>query len=208
MGWAERAQVLRGRSPLGAARLVGRRFVYRKVEMRRYGQRAGDSRAPSRLLELELDLLGPDRFGEVFGTNPHMEPSDPEHFHRQDSTCIVIRDGDRIAASSWMTRGDVYAHELQRTVWVPPGEHLSCRSYVDPDYRGLALLSHMIHGYSAQQDPDDVVWGFVFDWNTHSVRSLERIGWRHTGDYWTRTLFGRQLPGERHFPARPAEHLR
>lgn len=168
--------------------------------MGRYGMRTGDSTAPSKPLTLELALLGPDRFDMVFGTNPHMEATDPEHFHRQKSTCIVMLDGDRIAASSWMTQGNVYVHELQRTIEVPATEHFSCRSYVDPAYRGQALLSHMIHGYSKHQPPDHEVWGLVFSWNTESVRSLERIGWRHSGEYWTDFRFGRPYPGHKRLP--------
>lgn len=186
---------------------VFKKFVYRKVEMRRYGMRCGDSQAPTKEHGLRLELLGPDRFDTVFGTNPHMEASDPEHFHRQTSTCIVAWDGTRIASSTWMTRGEVYVHELQRTVHIPGDEHLSCRSYVDPDYRGLALMSHMIHEYSARQPPDDDVWGFVFGWNIESVRSLERIGWRYFGDDWTRFVLGRQFPGRRRFPSRPPTTL-
>ena len=186
---------------------VLRKFVYRKAEMRRYGMRTGDSTLPRKPLELSIDFLGPGRYEEVFRTNPHMEDSDPDHFRRQESICIVARDGDRIASSSWMTKGHVYVHELQRTVHIPMNEHLSCRSYVDPDYRGLALMSHMIHAYSAEQPADDEVWGFVYGWNTESVRSLERIGWRYSGDYWTRFVFGRQHPGHRRFPARPPTTL-
>lgn len=184
-------------------RATFRKFVFRKVEMRRYGMRCGESKPPSKPLELRLELLGPDRYDVVFGTNPHMETSDPDCFRQQDSICIVVWDGDRIASSSWMTKGDVYVHELQRTVYIPPNEHLSCRSYVDPDYRGLSLMSHMIHAYSADQPPDDDVWGFVLGWNTESVRSLERIGWRYFGDDWTRFVLGRQFPGQHRFAPRP-----
>lgn len=180
-----------------------KKFVYRKVEMRRYGMRCGDSRLPAKQHGLRLELLGPDRFDEVFHTNPHMDGEDRERFLRQESTCIVAWDGSRVASSTWMTKGDVYVHELQRAVHIPSNEHLSCRSYVDPDYRGLALMSHMIHAYSERQPADDEVWGFVFAWNIESVRSLERIGWRYFGDDWTRFVLGRRFPGQRSFAPRP-----
>ena len=184
-------------------RATFRKFLYRNVTMRRYGMRCGDSRAPTKPLELRLEFLGPDRYDVVFGSNPHMETTDRDHFHEQESVCIAVWDGDRIASSSWMTKGEVHVHELQRTVHIPKNEHLSCRSYVDPDYRGLALMSHMIHAYSAAQPPDDHVWGFVIASNTESIRSLERIGWRWFGDDWTRFVFGRQFPGQQRFPPRP-----
>lgn len=187
----------------GLPRATYRKFVYRKETLRRYGMRCGDSLAPSKRLELDIEFLGPDRYDVVFGTNPHMDMSDKEHFDSQESICIVAWDGERIASSSWMTKGKVYIHELQRTICVPSDEHLSCRSFVDPDYRGLALMSHMIHTYSRAQPPDDRVWGFVLAWNTESIRSLERIGWRHYGEDWTRFVLGRKFGGHTEFDPRP-----
>lgn len=188
-------------------RAAARKYLYRRIEMRRYGGNCGDSLEPSRDHGLRIELLGPESYDVVFGTNPHMEESDPENFHRQDSTCIVAWDGRRIASSTWMTRGEVHVHELQRSIDVPATEHFSCRSYVDPDYRGRALLSHMIHAYSDVQGPSDRVWGFVFAWNTNSIRSLERLGWRHYGDDWTTYVLGRRTSGSRSFPPRPPTTL-
>ncbi|MCZ7628810.1 MAG: hypothetical protein M5U19_06995 [Microthrixaceae bacterium] len=87
-----------------------------------------------------------------------------------------------------------------RTIQVPDNQHFSCRSFVDPDYRGMALMGHMVHHYSGSVHPDDLVWGLIFHWNVASVRTFERIGWRHLGDYWTIFLFGLRIHRERHFP--------
>lgn len=199
----DRLQQLRSASPAEAARLVFRKAVYREVLMGRYEVAAGASQPPSRPLDLHIDFLEDPAFEEVLGTTPYLSAADVDRFKRQHSVCIVARDGDRIAASSWMTRGKVYVAELQRNVHVPEGEHFSCRSYVHEDYRGMSLLSHMIHAYSARLPAEDCIWGVVYPWNMASVRSLEKIGWRHTGEYWTRFVFGVKVPGERHLPARP-----
>jgi hypothetical protein len=198
-----RLTVLRGVSPAEALRMVFRKLIYRRTVMGRYETTAGASRAPRRELELRLELLGPERFDTVLGTNPHLDADDLEHFRRQRSTCIVALDGERIVASSWMTSGLVYVDELQRTVEVPEGEHFSTRSFVDPAYRGLSLLSHLIHGFSAQQPDTDTVWGLVYDWNVASVRSLERLGWRMTGRYSTTVILGRRFSGQRRSAPRP-----
>lgn len=202
-----RLDQLREAGPRDAARLVYRKAVHRSVAMRRYEMPVEASRAPAGTLDLPLDVHGPEVFEEVLASNPHSDPDDLEHFLRQRTTCIVARDGDRIAASTWMTGGRVHVHELGRTVEVPDHEHFSCRSYVDPQYRGLQLLSRMIHEYTASQPPGDVVWGLVYDWNLHSIRSLERLGWRHTGDYRTDVVAGRVRSAERRFAPRPPETL-
>jgi hypothetical protein len=202
-----RVEQLRGASPTDAARLAYRKAIYRKVQLGQMGVPAGRSILPANDHGLTLEFWGPDRFDEILGTTPYLDAADLADFRRQRSTVIVALDGDRIAGSSWMTSGEVQVHELHRPITVPAGQHFSCRSYVDRDYGGRALLSHMIHAYSAAQDPDDLVWGLVYAWNVASVRSLAKIGWEWFGDYWTSFVLGRKVPGERHFAARPGMDL-
>jgi GNAT superfamily N-acetyltransferase len=204
---ADRLAQLREASPGEAARLVFRKAIYRKVEMGRFEVAARGSVAPEKPLDLRLELWGPERFQEVAGTNPYLTADDLQHFSTQASTCIVVLDDQRIAASSWMTSGQVYVHELQRAVDVPSSEHYSCRTYVDPGYRGRAFMQHMIHGYAERCSPDDVVWGLIYQDNIASIRSVERLGWRQTGEYWTYYVFGKQFSGHRRHPARPATTL-
>ncbi len=192
---AGRLSQLRTASAGEAARLVFRKTVYRKVRMGRYGYFAREAVRPHRPLDLRIALWGPERFDAVHGTNEHLTADDLEHFRRQRTCCIVVLDGERIAASSWMTGGLVYVHELDQVIEVPEGEHFSCRSFVDPDYRGLSLFSHMVYAYTKTLDPDVEVWGFVYYWNTASIRSLANIGWRYSGDYWTTYALWKKLPG-------------
>lgn len=194
-------------SPTEVVRLAYRKAIYRRVQLGQMGVPAGRSVAPPNEHGLQLEFWGPERFDEVLGTTPYLDEADLADFRRQRSTVIVALDGDRIAGSSWMTAGAVQVHELHRRIEVPLGEHFSCRSFVDPDYGGRALLSHMIHAYSAAQPDDDLVWGLVYAWNIASVKSLVKIGWEYLGDYWTSFVFGRKVPGERHFPARPGMDL-
>lgn len=199
-----RFDAVRGKSPLEAARLAYRKLVYRRVRMGRYGISASDAVKPEKALTLPVEVWGADRYESVAGTSEYLTEADLEAFRRQASHCIVVLDQERVVASSWMTSGSVYVHELHRTLEVPPGEHFSCRSYVSPEYRGQALLSHMIHSYTEQLGRSERVWGLVYYWNAASVRSLANIGWDLTGDYWTSWLFGRQRHGEVTFAARPA----
>lgn len=194
-GTRARLEQLRDSSPKEAARLVYRKAVYRRVRMGRYGYFAHEAEQPKRALELPIEIWGPDRYGDVLGTNEGLREADMTNFRRQESSCIVVLDGGRIAASSWMTRGDVYVHELSRQVKAPGGEHFSCRSWVSPDYRGQSLFSHMVYSYTQAVAPSDEIWGFVFYWNIASIRSLANIGWQYSGDYWTSYLFGRQRSG-------------
>jgi len=202
---AEESKVdqLRAAGPRQAATLVFRKAVYRKVEMGRWGAKAGDHVAPSRTVDLRTELLGPDAYDAVADTNPHLSDVDLDHFHRQDTICITVYDGERIASSSWMTRGEVWHHELQRHIAVPDDEHFSCRSYVDPDYRGRSLFSHMVYSYARSVPADDLIWGLVYEWNLASVLSLERIGWRHSGVESSTYLFGRQRAHSARTPERP-----
>ena len=192
-----------GTTPREVARLAFRKLIYRKVEMLRFEVRAADHALPAGT-DLRVELLGPDRFDEILGTNPYLEAADLVDFRRQRSTCIVAYDGDRIAASTWMTSGSVHVHELHRHLDVPSTEHFSCRSYVAPGHRGRKLLDELLSSYACHQDPADTIWGLVYRWNVASYRSLERVGWRETGCAWTRFILGRRVSGERRYPPRPA----
>lgn len=192
--WRKLSELL----PRKAVRLAFRKLIYRKVALRRYEVEAGRRRAPRIPVNFRVEFLESPDFDRLLGTNPYLTPQDVLHFRQQRSVCIAVFDGDRIAASSWMTSGRVYVSELQRYIDVPPEEHFSCRTYVDDDYRGQALMGHMLHAYSLRLPPTDIVWGLTYWWNTASIRSIEGLGWRHTGVYWTRFIFGRKLFGERH----------
>jgi hypothetical protein len=206
-GMQQRLHLVRNSSARDVARLAYRKAIYRKVLMGRLGGRTGDSAEPTTPHGLELAIWGPDRYGEVLGTNPYLLEVDLEQFRSQDSKCVVALDGDRIVASSWMTSGEVFVQDLHRSVHVRPGEHFSCRSFVGPDYSGRSLMSHMIHAYASSVPPDDEVWGLLYPSNVASIRSCDRLGWAWSGDYWTTFLFGRKLAGERHFPKRPGMQL-
>lgn len=202
---------LRSVPPSEAVRLGYRKLIYRKVSLERYEIPAGESRAPSYPLIHRVEIVDPDQYETIVEASPYLTIDDITRFRQQGSTCIAVMDGDRVAASTWMAKGQVLASDLQRDVTVAQDEHLSCRSYVDPTYRGQSLMSHMIHHYSQQVCPTDTIWGLIFGWNAASVRSVERLGWRHTGTYWTTYVFGRQYPGyvifdgtDTNKPARPS----
>ena len=191
----EKIDVLRGRSPVEVVGIFFRKLVYRKVLMNRYAIRAGDSTPVPGSMDLEIKFLRGPAFRSILGTSPNLSAHDIEVFSASDSTCIVAYDGDRVAASSWMTRGPIFVHELQREVGAGEDQHYSCRSYVDPEYRGRKLLGRLVHAYATEvAEPDDELWGVVYEWNVASSRSLERVGWRRTGELGTVTVFGQRIP--------------
>lgn len=197
-------QRLRGAgSPQEVARLAWRKLVHRKISMGVMGVRAGDSIEPAQPTPFRLEVWGPERYDEVLGVNPHLSAADVERFRRQPSAVIVALDGDRIAASTWMLQGRTWISELHRDVDLPPDEHYSCRTHVLDDYRGASLMTWLIHHYCSLQDPDDRVWGVVYDRNLASIRGLDKMGWRRTGDIWTHIVLGRAIGGSRSYPARP-----
>ncbi|HEX2577261.1 MAG TPA: hypothetical protein VHK88_12985 [Aquihabitans sp.] len=173
-------------------RLVWRKLVHRRATFLRAEARAADHVAPSHPIPagLRLEVLGPGTFDDVLGSSPHLTATDLERFRARPSWCIVVRDGERIAASSWMTSGAVEVDELARTLPIGAGEHYSCRTWVDPEHRGSALFGHMIAGYAASVPPGDVLWGILLERNVASLASLQRIGWRATGWYRTRWVLG------------------
>ena len=179
------------------ARLAYRKVIYRRTSLQRFEVRAGDSVEPRPATGIGFDLLDGDAVQEVLGTNPYLVHQDVDRFRLGDATCIVAREGSELAASTWMIRRAVHISELQRSVPIPPGEHYSCRSYVDPRFRGRALLANMIHTYCTTLPPEDIVWGLVYEWNHASIASIRSIGWQRTGDMWTTNFLGFRHAGAR-----------
>lgn len=189
-------------SPTELARLAWRKFVYRKIPMGITSIRAGDTKEPTTPTTCTFEVWGPERYDEILEANPNLAPVDIEHFRRQRTTLIVALDEGRLAASTWMTNGRTWVSELHRTMDIPPNEHLSCRTYVPEAYRGQALMAWMIYHHSVRQDPDDRIWGLVYERNAASIRSVENLGWRRTGDIWTHIVLGRSFGGSRTYPPR------
>jgi len=165
--------------------------------MWRYEVRARDSVLPAAPCRHRIAFLRADEFDLVRGSNPYLEESDLERFEQLDSVCIVVLDGPRVAASAFMSSGRIAVSELDRVLVVPPAEHYCSRAFVDPNYRGQALYSHMLHAYAGQVPGDHVLWGLLYEWNVASARSCEAVGWKRTTQYWTRFLLRRQSCGER-----------
>lgn len=200
----ERLDALRSvSSPGEALRLVFRKLIYRRIRLGRYEVRAGSSRAPAVEPACEIEILGGGDFDRVLGTSPYLTPEDVSQFRRQESVCMVALDEGHIVASSWMTQGSVFVQDLHRSLSVPTNEHFSCRSYVNPDYRGRSLLGQMLYAYSQTVSPNDIIWGLVFDWNVASIRTLEKLGWRRSAEYQTTFLVGTKLTWERRLPPLP-----
>jgi len=200
---SERLKTLQSASPSEMARLIFRKGIYRKVSMGRFGTTADQVIPVPTPCALRIEILGPDRYHEVLGTSPYLSEADISDFDRQESVCIVAYDGSRIAASTWMTRGEVQIHELHQSLTVSSSEHFSTRSYVDPDYQGQALLSHMVYFYSTTVPSTDEIWGYIFHWNAASIRSFEKLGWKWSGNSWVTFILGRQSNGSERFANRP-----
>jgi predicted ATP-grasp superfamily ATP-dependent carboligase len=183
-------------------RLAWRKLIYRKIPMGIMSIRAGDTRRPSTPTSCTFEVWGPERYDDILAANPNLAPVDIEHFRRQQTTLIVALDDGELAASTWMTNGRTWISELHRFADFPPNEHLSCRTYVPEAYRGQALMAWMIHHYSVQVDPDDTIWGLVYERNAASIRSVENLGWRRTGDIWSHIVLGRSVGSSRSYPPR------
>ncbi len=184
----------------GLVRRAFRKLIYREVRLGRYEITAGDSCAPQPPTGMVIDFLESPACDAVNGTNPYLSALDLSRLRELPSTSIVVYDGERIVASSWMTAGRVHLPELGRHINIPTGSHFLCRVYVSPEYRGRGLMANMIHAYSKRVAPSDVLWGLFYKWNEASIHSVEKLGWRQTGEYWTRFVLGKPLPRERLFP--------
>ena len=172
------------------ARRAVDKLIFREVRLGQYVNSARCYRPPSMPCEYRIEIWGPDRYGDVLGTNPYLTASDVDHFRRQTTVCVVVLDQESIVASNWWTSGRVYVSEIDDYIDVPPGAHYSCRQWVTPDHRGKKLANHMSYAFVRTVGPEDEFWSHVRDDNEASLRSLDRIGYRRVADIRVRWIVG------------------
>ncbi|MFC1533113.1 GNAT family N-acetyltransferase [Thermodesulfobacteriota bacterium] len=139
----------------------------------------------------EIQFWGSDKYRATLGTSKYLSIEDLDEFDRCRSTCLVAIDRGIIIASSWMVQGDHYLSEFKHTVKISDKEFFSCRSYVLPAYRGKHLLSHIIYAFSNNIDqPCHKIWCFIHNWNIASIKTYEKIGFKHKKDVGFITFLG------------------
>lgn len=187
---------LRGLGPKGAARAIYRKFIYRRVEMGLYEVAREDVKTARPfgykseiipLTKVSLDLL----------QNPYVTEADLASVQSHENAhCVLIRWEDDVVASNWYLGGAVPVPELSRSVELPPEVFYSCRTYVAPEHRGQHLMAYMMTSFINERPGLRGFCGFIFDWNTSSIRGVVNAGWRRTGTYWSTWVLGVQRSGE------------
>lgn len=174
-------------------RLAYRKLIHRRADFIECGAAAGDHREPVKPFDLAFEVVGVDGYADLLAASPHLSQADIDYLSTVDSKVVVVRDDEKVAAMNWFVRGPalLWITELRRAVTLSGGEHYSCRTFVDPDYRGRALAEHMICGYARGLGRDDRIWGLVMTRNQPSLRFLSRIGWQATGSWTAQVQFGR-----------------
>lgn len=187
---------LRGLGLVGVARAVFRKFVYRRAEMGFYEvaredvkrvQADGYTSEIHPLSSMSRDLL----------QNPYVTEEALASVRRhEDALCVLVRWNDEVVASNWYLAGAVPVPELSRNVELPRGVFYSCRTFVAPEHRGQHLMAYMMTSFINERPDLRGFCGFIFDWNTSSIRGVVNAGWRRTGTYWSTRILGIQRSGE------------
>lgn len=181
------------RNPLRSALRRLRRFVRHRDEFVVCGAAVEEHRVLEALSDLFCEAMPPERFEELTSVSPHITRHDVDDFRRRQTSAVVMRDGGRVVAVNFFVRGpgSVWVEEFAHEVPLCDGDHYSCRTYVDPGYRGRALYDQMIAFYLRDLHATDRIWGLVMTRNEPSLRMLHRVGWTDWGRWIATTKFGR-----------------
>jgi len=168
-----------------------KKYIFRLYWMGKYVVTPKECIAPTKGCSYAIEIWGPDKYGEILKTSPHLTQEDIDEFDKCTSKCVVVFDKDNVIASLWMVRGEHYIRELGQTMTFGDDEYYSTRAYVHYDYRGEGLFGHMktyfLKNYAL---PNEKVISFVMNWNIPSIKSNIKIGCRHEKDVGFITLFG------------------
>lgn len=180
----------RGLTPLQLIRAARRRILFRfnKIGFYRVDvlalQRVHVANLPTQVIPAHEV-----HFGDL--NNPYLQEADFEHLRNNpESWCVVVRSGGSTIASNWYLRGRIHIPEVSRTIEHPPGAHYSCRTYVEPSFRGRRLKSHMDTCYVEAVRDCTYLTGAIYHWNTSSIRAVVNAGWRRTGTLWSCRILG------------------
>lgn len=176
---------------LATFRRYWRTNVYRRHRTCWYGTQVSELLPPPRPLDDQFSLrLMPGQEAEyVLDTNPYFTLSEQQAVDLRLAHCIAILDkSERIVASTWMFSQNAWISELTRSLRLHPNHHWSCKTFVESEYRGMSLASHMIYAYGRRQSAQDFLSGVILPTNVKSITMVESIGWRHVGDLEGRVL--------------------
>jgi len=183
---------------------LARRFVHHRDDLVECGAPVAEHRRPAHGLDLPIEAVPPGSFASLVPCSPHLSGTDVERFVSVGAVALVVRDGDHVAAMNFFVPGPGHAwvDELDASVPVAEGEHFSCRTFVDPAYRGRAMFEHLVWVYASGLGPEERIWGLVMARNAASLRSLGRNGWVATARWTATTRLGRVAAKRRaHEPA-------
>ena len=186
--------------------ILWRRFVCHRVDFVICGAAVKDHTPPAKPFALLIEVTPMDDAAELVAWSPYLSQRDVDDFRaRGGAYTATIRDGHQLAAMNVFVRGPstVRVEELRGVIPVEAGGHFSCRTYVDPQFRGQALFEQMIWAYAQTLDGDDRIWGLVLEQNQPSLRSLARNGWQDFGRWTATTRLGRHAMRRVNYDPRP-----
>lgn len=175
--------------------ILRKRFIFHRVDFVVCGAMVKDHTPPARPPALSIEVAPMDDAAELVAWSPYLSQRDVDEFRAQGGAyAATVRDGNQLAAMNVFVRGPstVRVEELRGVIPVEAGGHFSCRTYVDPQFRGQALFEQMIWAYAQTLDGDDRIWGLVLEQNRPSLRSLARNGWQDMGRWSATTRVGRR----------------
>jgi GNAT superfamily N-acetyltransferase len=176
-------QTIQGMSPRDIVRAAFRKFIFRRVTMGVYEAVAAESR-PFEAEGCRMELVSGRDVDPSVIANPYLQADEYENLRRRDgASCVLARCGDAVVGSQWVLQRHAEVSDLGCAMKLDEDVHFFCHVHVREDFRGRALMSAMIHHYITIQNPSARFITLVYDWNTASVRNLEKLGWERTGTY-------------------------
>lgn len=143
--------------------------------------------------DVRFELVSAAELTRFRGLSPFLSDADIDDFRSRDCVAVVANANSRPVAVNVFVRGPgtAWVSEFGGEVPVESGEHFSCRTFVDPSYRGRGLSAQMKTFYRQGLPADDRLWALIMARNRSSLRGVGRCGWVSVGRWTATTVLGR-----------------
>ena len=99
---------------------------------------------------------------------------------------------NRIVGWTWSAMGNIHYSEFNALIKLRPGEAFSYNTYVHKQHRGKRINQYLLNNMLSylKQRKRTKLWALIYPWNTASLNSYLKNGWKIEKDYYFLKLFG------------------
>jgi len=160
--------------------LVFQKYIFRILLMEKYSIVINQFNLELKETKYTVEIYEQDKFKDIIQTNPYLSQKDINFFTQKNSICIVVKNKDKIIASTWFINNtDYFLEDAKQVINIKKNEYYALRAFTDKRFRGEHLQSYIYQEFlNRVATKNSVIWCLIYSWNKNSIKLLERSGFQ------------------------------